>query len=1049
MRRRKLENQIAIPASYFPPCISPFFNDGIHSAMIQMKLTFIFLGLFILSVGYSQDRVIQGIITTTDGETVIGATILIKGTQKGTISDVDGSYTLSLASDENTLVFSYTGLKTQEVLLSKETQLNIVMTEDISLLDEIVVVGYGTQKRSNISGAVSTVSADEITESPILRTEQALQGRIAGVQVAQNSGSPGSPLTVRVRGIGTINNSDPLYIVDGIPVDGIDFLNPNDVESINVLKDAASAAIYGARGANGVVLITTKGGKKNQEGQITYHAYFGVQSPWKNMNLLNAREYAILSNEAYINSGRIPLAEFANPAILGQGTDWQDAIFQDAPTWSHQLTFAGGGDRSAYTVSGNYFKQDGIVGGEKAGFERYTVRLNTVNELKSWLTIGNTLGFTYLTRNFLPENNEFVTPLIRALNMDPVTPIKKPDGTYAYSYYSDTDITNPVNAIEQINDKWTSHRIVGSIFGEAKIMEHLTFKSTFSVDATFATRDVFRPIFDLSINPLISDAPSGEKNNVNSVGKENNTWRNMQWENVLNYDTYLNDNHHLGVTLGNTLLNNRFDYAGGGNTNLPSNDPEDAYISNTIDPIASQSAYAGATESALLSFFGKVNYEFSDKYLASATFRMDGSSRFGVNNRYGYFPSFSAGWVINREDFWNIREVSLLKLRASWGQNGNDRIGDYSFSTIVNAGQNYTFGTSEVITNGNVPLVAANPDLKWETSTQTDIGLDVELFDGKIYFVADYYIKNTSDMLYAAPIPLTAGTLPPVRNIGEMENKGLEFALNYRNREKAFKYSFGANVSFVSTEVITLGEGGEPITSGNVFSAGSVARTEVGNPIGAFYGYVTQGLFQSQAEVEAHAFQNENTAAGDIRFADLNGDGVIDNSDRTFIGNPTPDFTYGLTFDAEYKGFDFSMFLQGVEGNEIYNGIVRYDFSYTNRPQSVLNRWTGPGTSTSEPRVTIDDPNRNARVSDRFVEDGSYLRIKNIQLGYNLPKRLLESIHMDKCRFYLSAQNLWTLTQYSGLDPEIGSTQGALDIGIDRGFYPQARTFVGGINVIF
>ncbi len=1016
-----------------------------------MKNKLIIFTLFSLIGSFSTfaQNQISGLITDNTGEPLIGASILIKGTNSGTITDYDGKYELTIEPTHKVLQISYTGYEEQEITIGNRTVIDIILGESISLIDEIVVVGYGTQKRSKISGAVSTVTSDEITEAPVLRAEQALQGRIAGVQVSQNSGSPGSALTVRVRGVGTINNSDPLYIVDGIPVEGIDFLNPNDIESINVLKDAASSAIYGARGANGVVLITTKGGKINQAGKVNYDAYYGVQSPWKQMNLLNAREYAILSNEANINSGNIPLQEFANPDQLGEGTDWQSAIFQDAPIYSHQLSFSGGSDRSSYTASGNYFVQDGIIGGRKAGFERYTVRLNSRNKLKDWLTIGNTLGFTYLTRNAVPENNEFATPLVRALNMDPVTPVRKPDGTFAYSYYSDTDITNPVNAIQQINDTWTTHRIVGSVYGEADITKKIKFRSVYSVDATFATKDVFRPSFDLSINPLLSDAPAGEKNFINGVSKENNTWRNWQWENVATYSDVYADRHTVGLTLGTTVLNNRFDYSGGSNTNLPSNDPKDAYISNTIDPIASQGAYAGATESALLSFFGKVNYDLDDKYLFSATFRADGSSRFGRNNRYGYFPSFSLGWVINREDFWSMDNISLFKLRGSWGQNGNDKIGDYSFSTIVNAGQNYTFGDGEIITNGNVPLVSANPDLKWETSTQTDIGLDVEMYDGKINFVADYYIKTTSDMLYAAPIPFIAGTLAPVRNIGEVENKGLELSLSYRNRDNDFKYSVSGNIAFVSTDVLSLGEGGEPITTGNVFSAGAAARTEVGHPIASFYGYVTDGLFQNRQEIDAHAFQNENTAPGDIRFKDLNQDGIINNFDRDYIGNPTPDFTYGINADFEYKGFDVSLFLQGVQGNDIFNGIVRYDFSYTNRPQSVLNRWTGEGTSNFEPRVTVNDPNFNARVSDRFVEDGSYLRLKNLQIGYSLPKSVISKLKIDKFRLYLSAQNLLTITDYSGLDPEIGATQGALDLGIDRGFYPQSRTFLGGVNITF
>jgi len=419
---------------------------------ILFTLITFFIGLTMLA---AQGQITGTVSSVADG-TLIGASVVIKGTARGTVTDFDGNFELAYESSDQVLVVSYTGYNTQEIEIGNQTNLSIVLTDNIALIDEVVVVGYGTQKRSTISGAVSTVSSAEITESPVLRTEQALQGRIAGVQVAQNSGSPGSALTVRVRGTGTINNSDPLYIVDGIPVDGIDFLNPNDIETINVLKDAASAAIYGSRGANGVVLITTKGGKRNQEGRISYDAYYGVQSAWRHMHLLDATEYAILSNEARTNSGLVPLSEFANPRELGEGTDWQEAIFQDAPIYSHQISFTGGGERSAYTASGNYFKQDGIIGGDRAGFERYTVRLNTSNDLKNWLTVGNTLGFTYLTRNAIPENNEFVTPLIRALNIDPVTPVRKPDGTFAYTYFSDTDITNPINAIEQINDLWTT-----------------------------------------------------------------------------------------------------------------------------------------------------------------------------------------------------------------------------------------------------------------------------------------------------------------------------------------------------------------------------------------------------------------------------------------------------------------------------------------------------------------------------------------------------------------------------------------------------------------
>jgi TonB-linked SusC/RagA family outer membrane protein len=506
----------------------------------------------------------------------------------------------------------------------------------------------------------------------------------------------------------------------------------------------------------------------------------------------------------------------------------------------------------------------------------------------------------------------------------------------------------------------------------------------------------------------------------------------------------------LTLIAGTTALQNRYDANGGANTNLPSNRWEDAFISNTIDPIASQSAWQWASESSLFSYFAKANYTLKNTYLLSATFRADGSSRFGKNNRFGYFPSFSAGWIVSHEAFWRLKTVNFLKIRASWGQNGNDRIGDYSFTTVVNNGQNYTFGPSETITNGAVALTSANPDLKWETSTQTDLGLDAELWQGRVQFTADYYRKKTSDMLYAAPIPLVAGTAAPIQNVATAENRGLELSLNYRNFDRALRYALGGNVAFVESEVTGLGLGGEPVFSGFVQSANANAsKTDVGHPIASFFGYVTDGIFQNQAEVEAAAFQSNETAPGDIRFKDLDGNGVIDANDRTFIGNPTPRLTYGLTTDFEWRGLELNLFWQGTQGNDIYVNTTRFDFSYVNRPSTALLRWTGEGSSNTEPRVSLSDPNQNVRVSDRFVEDGSYLRLKTLQLGYNLPKKWLKKAHFEKMKIYCTGQNLLTFTKYSGLDPEIGNVGGSLEIGIDRGFYPQARTVMGGLSLTF
>ncbi len=995
---------------------------------------------------------ITGRVTLENGsEPAIGASVQLKGATVGTTTDVDGNYAIQVPDARAVLVFSYTGFLPQEIEVGSRVLINMVLSENASQLNEVVVTGYGSQKRSSISGAVSTVDAKEIAERPILRVEQALQGRLAGVQVAQTSGSPGSPLTVRVRGVGTINNADPLYIVDGIPVDGLDFLNPNDIETINVLKDAASAAIYGARGANGVVLITTKGGRRNQEGKISYDAYLGIQRPGRLLGLLDARAYATLQNEAYLAAGKTPLPEFAHPELLGKGTDWQEAIFENAPISSHQLTFTGGGERSAYTISGNYFSQDGIVGGPKANFQRATVRVNATNDVKKWLTIGSNLGFTWLERQGLSENNQNNSVLIRALNMDPITPVRKADGTFAYSNYSSTDIANPVNAIAQTNNTWVSNRLVGSVLGELKLAPGLTFRSAFSLDATFAVQRGFNPKYDLSNIPSLSEGPVAEKVTVNSVSVANNNWRNGQLENVLTYHKNFREKHDLTFIAGTTTLNNRYDTNGGANTNLPSNDPKDAYIGNTIDPITAQSAFQWANESSLFSYFAKANYELNSTYLFSATFRADGSSRFGKNNRFGYFPSFSAGWIASHEAFWKLKAVNFFKLRASWGINGNDRsTGPNDYTTVVSNGQNYTFGPTQIITNGAVALTAANPDLKWETITQTNVGLDAELFDGRINFTADYYLKKTTDMLFAPPIPLVAGTAAPIQNVATAENRGLELALNYRNFDHAVKFTLGGNIAFVKSEVTSLGLGGKPVFSNYVQSAsGNASKTDVGHPLASFFGFVTDGIFQNQNEVEAAAFQSKETAPGDIRFKDLDGNGVIDEKDQTYIGNPTPSFTYGFNADFEWRGVELNLFFQGTQGNDIYVNTTRFDFPFVNRPASSLNRWTGEGTSNFEPRVSLNDPNQNARVSNRFVEDGSYLRLKTLQIGYNLPKNWLKRVHFEKLKLYVTAQNMLTFTKYSGLDPEIGSVGGSFELGIDRGFYPQARVVLGGVSLTF
>lgn len=1008
--------------------------------------------MMLCSFFVNAQHVVKGMISELD-EPLIGVTVVEKDNpSNGTITDFDGTYEVTVTSPTSTLIFSYIGMETQEIPVDTRKEINVQMAPATSYMDEIIVVGYGNQKRSNISGSVATVSAEEISETPVLRVEQALQGRTAGVQIAQNSGSPGAKLKVRIRGTGTVNNSDPLYIVDGIPVEDLDFLNPNDIENVSVLKDAASAAVYGARAANGVVLIKTKSGDNKGGSTISYESYYGMQQASSKLDLLNAREYAVILNESYINAGRAPFVNLEDPSIFNNGTDWQDAIFESAPIQSHQFSINGGGDDFNVGLSANYFAQDGIIGGPKSGFDRKTIRAVFGYQAKEWLHIGTNIGFTNFSRSTVAENSQFVSPVIHALNMDPLTPVYKPDGTYAYSDFVDTDIRNPLNTIENSHNWWTTNRVVGAVFGTVDITENLAFKSTYSVDANFAEQRGFNPTWNLSVDS--TDAPTPEINLTNSVWVNDLTWRNWQWENVMTYKGNFGDDHNYTAVGGVAAKYSRFDFNGSSNTNLPSNDPDDAYIGNTIDPIGSQGASQDANENALFSYFGKIDYDFQDKYLAMVAFRADGSSKFGENKRFGYFPAVSLGWKISSEDFFDIPAISLFKLRASWGQNGNDRIGNYGFTSIVRGGQNYTFGEEEVITNGSIATTVSNPELQWETTTQTDIGVDLELFDGRINFIADYFIKNTTEMLYRAPIPAVVGAEAPERNIGEVENRGVELALQYRNRDNAFKYEIGGNVSFIKNEVLFLG-GGDPTFSGNTFSHGDVSKTDIGHPIASFYGWETDGIFQTQAEVEAHAFQSEETAPGDIRFKDLDGDGIITIDDRTYIGNPTPNAVFGLNGNIEFKNIDLSVFCQGVSGNDIFNASVRYDKFGGNKPSSILNRWTGEGTSDFEPKVSLLDPNQNVRASDRFIEDGSYFRIKNLQIGYTLPTSLLDKMRFTKFRIYGSVQNLWTFTNYSGFDPEIGSSAEVdgvpqpLDLGIDRGFYPQSRTILGGIQIVF
>jgi len=1008
-------------------------------------------------VSYGQSQV-TGRVTDENAQGLPGVNVLIKGTSQGTVTDVNGDFKFTSVSPDAVLVISFIGYVTQEIPVGGQTNISTKLVPDAQNLQEVVVVGYGTQKKALVTGAISSVQASQITQTPVLRVEQAMQGRIPGVVVANQSGQPGDAPTVRIRGTGTNGNADPLYIVDGFPVSGIDYLSPGDIESMSVLKDAASSAIYGARGANGVVIITTKKGTRGSALKVSYDGYVGVQNPWKKVQTLNSNQYMMMMNEGAANAGR----ELPYPVgtVAAHNTDWQDELFnKNAPIASHQLTFMGGGENSMYASTVNYFTQEGIVGGSKSKFDRYSFRINGEQKAGERFTLTNNLTYTQIRRKSIDPNQEFGGLLSNAVNLDPLTPVIETDPALAAAYPANSvlnnlkqpygisthvgqEIVNPLARLAVTNGNTKVDKIVANIAGDLMIVKGLHIKTSFGADMGYVTSDSYSPVFYLN---------AAQQNAESDVSKSTNRNFIWQWENLLTYDKTINDVHFIQAIAGTTAIDRSYEDLTGSKSGLVITDPKNAYINlATNEPTAK--ANGGANEGSLFSIFGRVNYSYKEKYLFAATVRRDGSSRFGADNPYATFPSVSAGWVISEEDFAKtVPILNYAKVRASWGQNGNENIGgNYPWAATIGTGYGYTFGNT--FTGGATYTQVANPNLKWEASEQTDIGVDLQLLDNHIDFTADFYIKDTKDQLLLRPMTANIGSNPgngPV-NGGTVRNRGWEFAINYNGSTSGVRYRAGFNISINKNEVI------EAVTqNGAGYSTyGTATRYQQGFPIGYFWGYQTNGIFQNDEAASTYVNKDgarlqPSAVAGDVRFVDRNGDGVINDSDRTMIGNPTPKAMYGFTLSADYKGFDISLFVQGAYGNDIFNGIVRHDLTTSNMPTYALERWTGEGSTNSVPRFSWSDPNGNyTKISDLYIESGSYARIKNLQIGYNFPQSIAKRVGMSKARIYVSGDNLHTFTKYRGFDPEIGA-RSALDIGIDRGVYPQSRTFRAGVNFTF
>jgi TonB-linked SusC/RagA family outer membrane protein len=1024
------------------------------------KLVLSAVFIFITSGLMAQKHTVSGTVTdATDQMGVPGATVLQLGTTNGTITDINGKFILTVSSETDTLQVSYIGYKTVDIPIAGRTTVDVALEAESTELEEVVVIGYGTQKKKVVTGAISTVNSEEISSLPVLRAEQAMQGRTAGVQVTQMSGQPGEAPTVRIRGAGTTGDADPLYIVDGMAVGGIDYLNPSDIESIDVLKDAASAAIYGARAANGVVLITTKSGKAGAM-SVNFSSYYGIQNVGKTIAMMDADEYRMFMNEGARNAG---LSEpFDLTEVPANNTDWQEELFtKNAPIMNYDLAISGGNEKTTYASSVSYFMQQGIIGGEKSQFERISARLNGEHKANKWFTFGSNMAYSHIMRRGIGSNQSFNGAYSSALNLDPLTPLYETDtaklnqypyniepviisddgNVYGISEYVGAEVVNPLALLEIQTGETRVDKLVGNIYGEITFIEGLKFRSTLGTDLAYVLYDSYTPLYFLN----------GAQNNTDktSVYKSMERYFTWQWENTLSYTKKIKD-HSFSVLAGTTAQERNYEDLTGFNAKVPVGDPDNIYLDMATD--TAWVATGGAYASALFSVFGRVTYDFKSKYAFTGIVRRDGSSRFGPNNRYGIFPSVGVSWLLSEEAFMpSLGPVNFIKLRASWGINGNDEIGDYQFVSTIDKSRGYIFGGGRL--TGSSPSYIENADIKWEESEQLDIAIDLGAFNDRLIATFDYYIKNTKDLLERIPIPGHVGNDAPYANVGSVQNKGVEMSVNWRHFIGNLKYNFGVNAAYNKNKMTKIGNEEGYINGASWAIAGVVTRSEEGLPIAYFYGYQTDGIFQNENEIFQHYGSDgiplqPNAVPGDVRFVDVNGDDKIDSDDRTYIGNPTPDWTLGINGSFEFKNFDLAFLFTGAFGHEIFNGAQRQDLRYTNRPESQLGRWTGEGTSDDIPRYTWSDVNNNYRVSDLYLENGSYLKLKNIQLGYTLPKGFLEKIKIGVWRFYVSAENLVTFTGYSGPDPEIGAMS-SFDIGIDRGVYPSARTFRLGTSISF
>lgn len=1002
-----------------------------HSSNL-IRYCALFLLLFFATGNLMAQKVsVTGKVTdAANGLPLFGVSIGIAGTAAGTMSDAEGKFSIQVPSKEAVLAFSSVGYKSQQIVVGENTQLNVALVLEMTQLEQIVVVGYGTQRKKDLTGSISLVSTKEIKSLAVPSISDALQGRAAGVQVI-SSGTPGSDAAIRIRGVGTINDNNPLLVIDGVPVSsGLNTLNMNDVESMQVLKDASATAIYGSRGANGVVIITTKRGKSDQS-HLAFNYFFGMQNATNVVDMLNASEFAALHNDIMANAGLPQNPAYADPASIGEGTDWLGEMFNPAPMQNYSLSYSGGNDKTNVYVSGNYLTQDGVV--TNTGYKKFTLQFNSDTKVFDKLKFGNSLT---LNNDVKTSGNYSIRNAMLAL---PTQPLYQEDGNYSGPIQQpmwDGDIVNPIGLAKTVDNSTLGYNLIGSLYGEYEIIKDLKIKSTFGLQANFWNSRTWAP--DYHWNSSIN-----ENSYLYERYNKNLTWL---WDNMITYEKAI-ENHNITLMAGMSAQENDYHYLNGSKISFASN------LTQQMDNGTLQPTLGGSTSSwSLLSYIGRANYNYNGKYLATATVRYDGSSRFGEGNKWGLFPSGSLAWRISEEDFMKaFTFINSMKVRAGYGVTGNQEIGNYSFASAL---QTIKYNFNNSIVNAVVPQMMPNPNVQWEEQRQANFGIDASMFKSRIEVTVDAYIKNTDNMLVPMSVPVSTGysdVYVPYINAGEMENKGVEFTIDSRNLEGDFTWNTSFNFSYNQNVVKSLNDT-VPMTSGSIGLNYNLALIQAGHPVNEFYGFIIDGIFQTQAEVDNHAVQvpgndpYNRTSAGDIKFKDLNNDGVINDLDRAFTGNPNPTFIFALNNSFTFKGFDMSLFLQGVAGNKIFNANRLYTEAMSvaqNQTTETLNRWTGEGTSNSMPRAIFNDPNKNTRPSDRFVENGSYLRIKNLTLGYTLPASLTEQAHLSSVRVYASGLNMYTFTEYTGFDPEVGTS------GIDNNVYPVTATYSFGVNIGF